>query len=98
MRHEFSVREVNEDGLVPIDEEKAADIVGASIRFHFNDGNLDCKVLYASFDAKGTCCPRNGAVECDGCACLITDKGEIMMCKQSDTFLRRIKRGDEKNE
>jgi hypothetical protein len=35
MNHEFSVEEMGEDGLVPIDDERAADIVGASIRFHF---------------------------------------------------------------
>jgi hypothetical protein len=98
MRHEFSVEEMGEDGLVPIDDDRAADIVGASIRFHFTDGNLDCKVLYASFNARGNHCPRNSAVECDGCACLITDQGEIMMCKDSNTFLKRIEQGDEIDE
>mgnify|MGYP003114273567 FL=1 len=98
MRHEFSVIEMDENGLVPLDEGRAADIVGASIRFHFTDGNIDCKVLYASFDARGIHCPQNSAVECDGCACLITDKGEVMMCRESNTFLKRIREGDERNE
>lgn len=98
MKHEFTVREMNDDGLIPIDDERAADVIGASIRFHFTDGNIDCKVLYASFNARGRYCPRDSTVECDGCACLMTDNGEIMMCKDSNTFLRRIEQGDEDNE
>jgi|TARA_Y100000114_G_scaffold151462_1_gene168223 hypothetical protein len=98
MRHEFSVEEMDDDGFIPIGNDRLADIVGASIKFHFTDGNLECKILYASFNGRGNYCPRNGAVECDGCACLMTDKGEIMMCKDSNTFLRRTEQGDEMNE
>lgn len=98
MNHEFSVNEMDENGHIPVSGDKAADIVGATIKFHFNDGNLECKVLYASFDGRGNYCPRDSAVECEGCTSLMTDKGEIMMCKRSNTFLRRIKQGDEQNE
>ena len=98
MKHEFSVNEMDEDGFIPMGNNKVADIVGASIKFHFNDGNLECKILYASFDARGRYCPRDSTVECRGCACLLTDKGEIMMCKESNTFLKRIEQGDEQNE
>jgi len=98
MKHEFSPLDMTEDGYVPTENGKAADVVGASIKFHFNDGNLECKILYAGFDSRGNYCPRDSTVECNGCACLYTDKGEIMMCKKSNTFLRRIKQGDEKYE
>ena len=98
MKHEFSVNEMNEEGFIQTSDDKALDIVGASIKFHFNDGNLECKILYASFDARGRYCPRDSTVECQGCACLLTDNGEIMMCKNSNTFLRRIEQGDEQNE
>ena len=98
MKHEFSVNEMDEEGFIQTSDAKALDIVGASIKFHFNDGNLECKILYASFDARGRYCPRDSTVECQGCACLLTDNGEIMMCKNSNTFLRRIEQGDEQNE
>ena len=98
MKHEFSVNEMDEEGFIQTSDEKALDIVGASIKFHFNDGNLECKILYASFDARGRYCPRDSTVECRGCACLLTDKGEIMMCKESNTFLKRKEQGDEQNE
>ena len=98
MKHEFSVNEMDEEGFIQTSDDKALDIVGASIKFHFNDGNLECKILYASFDARGRYCPRDSTVECQGCACLLTDNGEIMMCKNSNTFLRRIEQGDEQNE
>ena len=98
MKHEFSVNEIDEKGFIPTSDDKAIDIVGSSIKFHFNDGNLECKILYASFDARGRYCPRDSTVECQGCACLLTDNGEIMMCKDSNTFLRRIEQGDEQNE
>ena len=98
MQHEFSVNEMDEEGFIQTSDDKALDIVGASIKFHFNDGNLECKILYASFDARGRYCPRDSTVECQGCACLLTDNGEIMMCKNSNTFLRRIEQGDEQNE
>ena len=98
MKHEFSVNEMDEEGFIQTSDDKALDIVGASIKFHFNDGNLECKILYASFDARGRYCPRDSTVECRGCACLLTDKGEIMMCKESNTFLKRKEQGDEQNE
>ena len=98
MKHQFSANEMDKDGYVPLGNGKAADIIGATIKFHFNDGNLECKILYASFDARGRYCPRDSTIECDGCACLMTDNGEIMMCRDTNTFLRRIEQGDEKNE
>ena len=98
MKHEFSVNEMDEEGFIQTSDDKALDIVGASIKFHFNDGNLECKILYASFDARGRYCPRDSTVECQGCACLLTDNGEIMMCKNSNTFLRMIEQADEQNE
>jgi hypothetical protein len=98
MKHQFSADEMDENGYVPLGGGKAADIIGATIKFHFTDGNLECKILYASFDARGRYCPRDSTTECDGCACLMTDNGEIMMCKSTNTFLRRIQQGDEQNE
>jgi len=96
--HEFTVDEMEGDGLVPIDENLVADIVGASIKFHFNDGNLECKILYASCDARGRYCPLDSTVECTGCTNLVTDKCEIMMCKDTNTFLRLKTQGDDNNE
>ena len=39
MNHEFSVNEMDENGHIPVCGDKAADIVGATIKFHFNDMN-----------------------------------------------------------
>ena len=51
MNHEFSVNEMDENGHIPVSGDKAADIVGATIKFHFNDGNLECKYLKIKEDA-----------------------------------------------
>mgnify|MGYP003138203789 FL=1 len=96
--HEFTMSEVDGDGLFPLPENLIMDIVGAELKFYFNDGQLECKVLYASFDGRGRYCPLDSTVECTGCTCLVTDKGEVMMCKKTNKFLRIKTKGDDNNE
>ena len=88
MNMQFTVDQMDEDCLVQVNEKQAADIVGAELSFQFSDGDLECKVLCASTGAVGNNCPLDAGTPCEGCTCLVTDKGEILMCKESNKFLK----------
>ena len=92
MNIQITADQIDENGLVQVNEKHAADMVGAGIKFHFPSGDLECKVLCAYVGTVGNNCPLDAGTPCEGCTCLVTDKGEVLICKGRESFLKM--RGD----